>query len=1014
MGLFQKSVVKKYLNRVDETICSEAFQRFANYFHNSETQVNIKAANEIQFQQKFLIELFVRVLGYTMYPDPQYDLTTEFNNEKGSKKADGAILTDGQATGVIELKGTETKNLDKINEQAFSYKNNQSNCIYVITSNFEKLRFYVHNAVEHEEFNLFKLTESEFKLLFLCLHKDNLLADIPEKIKEESLLEEERVTKRLYTDYSAFKRELWEDLVKQNPVYDELLLFKKSQKLLDRFLFIFFSEDKGLLPPNSVSIIIKDWEKLKELDEYRPLYDRFKKYFNYMNNGFKGKKYEIHAYNGGLFRDDEVLETIVIDDEVLRKHTIKLTEYDFESDVDTNILGHIFEHSLSEIENLRAQLEGIAVDKSKTKKKKEGVFYTPKYITKYIVDNTLGKLCEEKKEVFGITKERFTEAGRRTKKGIKDLGDYRDWLLKLKICDPACGSGAFLNQALEFLINEHTWLDELIAEYHGSSIVFPNVERHILENNLYGVDINEESIEIAKLSLWLRTAKQGRKLTTLSNNLKCGNSLTDDPEVAGKKAFNWQIEFPQIFAVGGFDVVIGNPPYGILIDKKTQNYYDEHFPLTSYKTNLYVLFIERMLQIFDKGIVHFIIPKSLLFNSYYEGIRKHLIEQTEINEIFTITEKVFEDAEVGSSLLIQFTIKDKPNVNNVVKLASAETIESFVTLVGITENKVPQSTFLDVPNCEISIVSADSQGVLNKLYKFKPIRNYYTLKNGLNPGNIKHILISENKESGKHKPIIWGKEISRYIIQWGGDYVNYDENIDEGITLDDVKSKKGMTKQSRIDFALRTPDLFEKKKIVVRKTGDSLIACLDENNYYFDTLVHGIYAKNYEFSEEYLLAILNSKPATVFYRLLHDIQGKVFAKISLDNLASFPIPKATPNLRKQLAENVKVILTNTNELTKVSLKFQKLLISDFGAEKISKKLKAWYELDWNEFNQELKKHKVKLSLAMKSEWMDYFEEQKQKAQGLKSKIERIDKKIDQMVYELYGLIEQEIKIVEQE
>ncbi|MCD4791123.1 MAG: Eco57I restriction-modification methylase domain-containing protein, partial [Bacteroidales bacterium] len=430
---------------------------------------------------------------------------------------------------------------------------------------------------------------------------------------------------------------------------------------------------------------------------------------------------------------------------------------------------------------------------------------------------------------------------------------------------------------------------------------------------------------------------------------------------------------------GGFDVVIGNPPYGILIDKKTQKYYDEHFPLTSYKTNLYVLFIERMIQIFDKGVVHFIIPKSLLFNSYYESIRKHIIEQTEINEIFTITEKVFEDAEVGSSLLIRFNIKDKPNVNNVVKLAAAETIESFITLMGITENKVPQSTFLDVPNCEISIVSADSQDVLNKLYKFNPIRNYYTLKNGLNPGNIKHILISVEKETEKHKPIIWGKEISRYNIQWGGEYVNYDENIGDRISLDDIKSKDGMNKQNRIDFALRSPELFEKKKVVVRKTGDSLIGCLDESNYYFDTLVHGIYAVNDEFSEEYLLAILNSKPATLFYRLLHDIQGKVFAKISLDNLASFPIPEGKPSQRKELAERATNLSIRTNDLVKESLKFQKILASDLGIEKISKKLTTWYELDWKGFERELKKQKISLSLNQKREWIDFFEEQKQKA-----------------------------------
>jgi hypothetical protein len=116
---------------------------------------------------------------------------------------------------------------------------------------------------------------------------------------------------------------------------------------------------------------------------------------------------------------------------------------------------------------------------------------------------------------------------------------------------------AFLNQALDLLIREHRYIDELRAKLLDVPMVFTEVENSILENNIYGVDINDESVEIAKLSLWLRTAQKGRKLTTLSNNIKCGNSLIDDPEVAGEKAFNWQKEFPEVFKNGGFDVVIG-------------------------------------------------------------------------------------------------------------------------------------------------------------------------------------------------------------------------------------------------------------------------------------------------------------------------------------------------------------------------------------------------------------------------------------------------------------------------
>ena len=553
MSLFQNSVLNKYLKGLEKEKVKEAYEKFTRHFHNPEIQENIRNSKEEQYQGEFLIDLFVNVLGYVKNPTPDFNLTTELKNIKGSKKTDGAILKDEKALAVIELKGTNTTDLSKVETQAFGYKNNQPGCNYVITSNFEKLRFYIDNAVDFEEFNLFQLTKERFDNLWLCLSSEYLLKDIPKKIKDESLTQEDNITKNLYKDYASFRNEIFDSIQNENPEYDKLTLFKKTQKLLDRFLFIFFAEDKLLLPPNSIRSIVNQWTDLRDkYDEYFPLYDRFKKYFGYMNTGHKGQQHDIFAYNGGLFAPDEILDNIQINDDLLYKHTVNLSNYDFESEVGVNILGHIFEHSLNDIDEIQAKIQGTITDKSKTKRKKDGVFYTPKYITKYIVVNTVGKLCEEKKTELDIQeaeyeKERKGRQKATLKKLTQKLEDYRKWLLQITICDPACGSGAFLNQALEFLITEHRYIDELQAKLFGDAMVLSEVENSILENNLYGVDINEESVEIAKLSLWLRTAQKGRKLTTLNNNIKCGNSLIDDPNVAGDKAFNWQKEFPKIF-----------------------------------------------------------------------------------------------------------------------------------------------------------------------------------------------------------------------------------------------------------------------------------------------------------------------------------------------------------------------------------------------------------------------------------------------------------------------------------
>jgi len=169
MSIFQKSIVKKHLSSENQEVIKAKWNLFTSYFHNTTIQENIRNSKEEQFQEGFLRELFVKVLGYTLNPEPKFNLTTEYKNVKDSKKADGAIIINNHVKAVIELKGTDTTDLSKVENQAFNYKNNQPECVYVITSNFEKLRFYIDNAIEHLEFNLFNLTEDEFQLLYVCM-----------------------------------------------------------------------------------------------------------------------------------------------------------------------------------------------------------------------------------------------------------------------------------------------------------------------------------------------------------------------------------------------------------------------------------------------------------------------------------------------------------------------------------------------------------------------------------------------------------------------------------------------------------------------------------------------------------------------------------------------------------------------------------------------------------------------------------------------------------------------------
>ena len=206
---FQKTIIKKYHSMLPKEQLEEAWQKYQAYFLNSEIQGNILQSKEEQFQEGFLRELFVKILGYTLNPSPDYNLITEQKNETDAKKADGAILLNGTVVGVIELKDYKTTDLKKVEPQAFQYKSQNKDARYVIISNFEKLRLYIDNATEHREWNLFKMSEADFQELYCCLAWTQVQKGIAIQMKEASVSIEKSVTDVLYKDYSSFKRELW-------------------------------------------------------------------------------------------------------------------------------------------------------------------------------------------------------------------------------------------------------------------------------------------------------------------------------------------------------------------------------------------------------------------------------------------------------------------------------------------------------------------------------------------------------------------------------------------------------------------------------------------------------------------------------------------------------------------------------------------------------------------------------------------------------------------------------------
>jgi type I restriction-modification system DNA methylase subunit len=844
-------------------------------------------------------------------------------------------------------------------------------------------------------------------LLYLILNTDSVFSDLPLKLKEETKFHEQEVSGKLYKDYSVFKNKLFENLIKNNPDNDKLTLFHKSQKLLDRFLFILFAEDSGLLPPNSISRIIDTYHKLEELYSYKPIYDIYKQYFGFMNIGRKGKtdSDNIPAYNGGLFYTDDLLDNLKIDDEILIDELLRLSEYDFNTEVDVNILGHIFEHSLSEIEEITAEIEGTSTDKAKSKRKKDGVFYTPKYITQYIVENTIGTLCNEKRAGLEIEEIEFdgtyrTKDGNLSAKGKKlyqKLNNYKDWLLSLKIVDPACGSGAFLNQALNFLIQEHKNIDDIIAELTNTALRLFDTEKSIIENNLFGVDINEESVEIAKLSLWLRTAHKDRKLSNLNNNIKCGNSLIDDPEIAGDKAFDWNKEFPEIMQNGGFDVAIGNPPYGAELSEEQKEYLEARYNTFEYQVNTYVLFYERGVEITRKGgMLGYITPATFTYQHFFTKLREFLQEYKQIG-ISKYLYEVFEDADIGDSVswILRKVKNDRDEVLIQICRNEEESMMSPVLKKYKSVVNEDKTYLLSESGINISNFFNDSKNLLEVAAITVGIKAYQKGKGY--PKQTAEIVkdkifTSDSKIHDSYIQCIIGKNFYRYsFLQEPSMYLSYGKWLAE---------------------PRESAPFFDDEKIILRQTADSLIGHIDNLKRVNLNNVYNIGNKDADYKLRYLLALLNSKLLNLIYQNISQEKGRTFAEVKKVNLAKLPIKIADIKSQQPFIENVDKMLDLNKHLQEKRNRFLKRVKDNFEIEKISKRLETFYNFDFKIIVAELIKQKVKLSLVQQDEWEEYFNTYKKEINQLQDEINTTDKEIDQMVYELYGLSKNEIAILE--
>ena len=874
--------------------------------------------NEANTRKDFIMPLF-EALGWDVRS------ATEVSEEEtvSNGSVDYAFKLNGITKFYLETKKFSVDlEEERWAEQAINYAWYKS-VAWAVLSDFEGLKIF--NAEWKEphvsrnrylEFNYDEYLK-RFDELWL-LSKESIEQNLLDKEAEKVGKKEKRkpVNEAIFADLIEWRRELLDSIDKTRQEI-ELSDDEKEevvQKLLDRLIFIRSCEDRGF-EDRLLESALRTWE---DGDEKEPLYEKvveiFKHYARYDSPLFHlGHPCEkLNIFNGTA---KKILKGLYFN------HSEKI-RYDFKN-IPADILGGIYEQYLGYILKKGKLVKGMP------HRKEKGIYYTPKYIVDYIVENTLGKLLEE------IPREK---AG------------------QIKILDPACGSGSFLIKAFEVMDKYYE------KDPHFEKIPFMRRIK-TLTNNLYGVDLDEKAVEIAQLNLMLRALTGRRELPDISSNIKCGNSLISGsseelkkyfgPDWRDKKPFNWEEEFPAVFKQDGFDIIIGNPPYVDYFGfEEERTFLADKFKAYEYQANSFCLFVERAgLLLKNHGVISFIVPAVFLTQHYFKSLREVILRSFQIHKIIILNYKVFEEAETGDTciFIIEKDSNITPNTTNKVAYCVAHRKEDFLS---ISYKERPQKEFYHNERLEISLFG--EKRILDKLQKQSvPLKIIAYSTMGIKPYQIgkgtpkqtENIVVerafdAKTKQNNVFKLYLIGRDIDRYIIN---------------------PQEKRYIKYGRWLAEPRPKAPFEREKIILRQTADCIRAVLDNDKYYNLNNIYNIEIKDKKYSYPFLLGILNSHLMKYVYQAFVPEAKRLFAEIKKTNLEKLPIK-------------------NINDVT---LREQQQIAS-----------------------------LVKNVLALYKEHI-FIPENTNKWRKLKEEIGRLDRKIDEEVYKLYGLTKEEIRVVEE-
>ena len=893
----------------------------------------IKSYNEAQTRNEFIEPLF-GFLGWDMRnANNDNEVTTEETISNG--RVDLAFRINGIPKFFLEAKSLKADlDIESYSRQAINYSWNKG-VNWAVLTDFEGIKIFNANAKSKylRDKLVFEIPcdeyISDFERLWLLSKESfekNALDIYAEKHGKKS--KKLTVNEKLFGDLKQAREILtksfnnWKGHWDKNKDIDQETLDEGVQRILDRLVFIRVLEDRELEPP-ILQPIVREWEK--DRSGNKQLFQMLTKKFRELNDIYNSNLFVKHACEDWEEYDDATKKAI----ELLYGNDVY--EYDFKG-IPADILGGVYESYLGYIAQkpIKAEAEKKSGKLSKTenkkdlkiksrqKRKEQGIYYTPNFIVDYIVKSALGEKLEE----------------------IENVSDLK----QIKILDPACGSGSFLIKALDAVNEKYKDFGNPGNQYTKSEILL---------SNIYGVDLDPQAVELAKLNLLINALDQKAKLPNLTDNIRVGNSLISGTEKElkkyfgknwrDKKPFNWEEEFP-FSPEKGFDVIIGNPPWGAEISNSEKTYYKNLFKSGSGIIDTFALFIEKSLLLLKDGsYLGFILPDIILLKNYPQ-IRELILESCIITDIY-YTGMAFKGVNLDSVVIILKKEKEyKKRNNNRIDIKVDDTIR-----------KIEQKLFLENKDYKFNL-NFDSQTLkLKRKLESKSIKlgSLLEIHEGIHSGNIREkLFIDENISKDCKKLLFRGAEINRYYKKWNGKYVNYNKNIIN-------RNVKEYANLGRIEY-------FTNPKILVRRTGDKLLAMIDEDKYFASNNFFVLYEKDKlkeKLSLKYLLAILNSSLSTWYFLTIQPRKGKLFAEIKINHLAEIPIYKIDFSDKKEKAKHDKLV-----KLTDKILKLNKQLQST--PENSDK---------WN---------------------------------GIKKEIGKVDGEIDERVFELYGLGEEEIGIIE--